>query len=84
MNKNNIYSKKIKTKKIIAKNRKLNEKKVLLLDAAPKFKGYNANSYSNRVFAINHNTVNLMKAIGSWDTIKSIRCQPVKQMQVNI
>lgn len=67
----------------LAKNPKLSEKKVLLLDGAPQFKGYNPNSYSNRVYAINHNTVNLMKYIGAWDTIKSIRCQPVKQMQVN-
>lgn len=66
-----------------AKNPKLKEKKVLLLDGAPKFKGYDTNSYSNRVYAINHNTVDLMKFIGAWDTIKSIRCQPVKQMQVN-
>lgn len=57
---------------------------MLLLDAAPKFKGYSENAYSNRVYAINHNTVNLMKQIGAWDTIKSIRCQPVKQMQVNV
>lgn len=67
----------------LAKNPKLSEKKVLLLDGAPKFKGYNADTYSNRVYAINQNTVELMKLIGAWDTIKSIRCQPVKQMQVN-
>lgn len=68
--------------KFIAKNSKLSEKKVLLLDAASKFKGYTENKYSNRVYAINHNTVKLMKEIGAWDTIKSIRVQPVKQMQV--
>lgn len=55
---------------------------MLLLDAAPKFKGYTENTYSNRVYAINHNTVRLMKEIGAWDTIKSIRIQRVKQMQV--
>lgn len=65
-----------------AKNPKLGEKKVLLLDGAPKFKGYSENTYSNRVYAINHNTVKLMKDIGAWDTIKSIRCRAVKQMQV--
>ncbi|XP_031617711.1 ubiquinone biosynthesis monooxygenase COQ6, mitochondrial [Contarinia nasturtii] len=66
----------------IAKNPKLSEKKVLLLDASPSFKGYNENVYSNRVYSINHNTVELMKYIGAWDTIKSIRIRPVKQMQV--
>lgn len=60
----------------------MSEKKVLLLDGAPKFKGYNHDGYSNRVFAINHNTVSLMKSINAWETIKSIRCQPVKCMQV--
>lgn len=58
------------------------EKRVLLLDGAPKQKAYDEKIYSNRVFAINHNTVKLMQQIGAWDTIKSIRCRPVKQMQV--
>lgn len=67
----------------LAKNDKLKDKKILLLDGAPPFKGYDKDGYSNRVFAINQNTVNLMKEIDVWDTIKSIRYQPVKQMQVN-
>lgn len=67
---------------ILAKNARLCEKKVLLLDGAPKFKGYSHDTYSNRVYSINHNTVKLMKDIGAWDTIKSIRVCPVKQMQV--
>lgn len=67
----------------LAKNPKLSSKKVLLLDGAPKFKGFKENVYSNRVYAINRNTVKLMKNIGAWETIKSIRCRPVKQMQVN-
>lgn len=67
---------------IAAKNPKLNSKSVLLLDGGPKLKGYQATTYSNRVFAINQTTVQLMKDIGAWETIKSIRCHPVKQMQV--
>lgn len=55
---------------------------MLLLDGAPAFKGFNDSGYSNRVFAINHNTVSLLKAINAWDTIKSIRCRPVHRMQV--
>lgn len=52
------------------------------MDAAPKFKGYNENVYSNRVYALNRGTVNLLKAIGAWDTVKSIRCREVKHMRV--
>lgn len=58
------------------------EKRVLLLDGAPKHKGYDENLYGNRVYSINHNTVKLMEQIGAWETIKSIRYRPVKQMQV--
>lgn len=58
------------------------DKKILLLDAAPEFKGYNKDIYSNRVYALNQTSVNLLKTIGAWDTIKSIRCRAVKQMQV--
>lgn len=65
-----------------AKNRKLSEKNVLLLDGAPQFKGYNQDGYSNRVFAINHNTVKLMEEINAWATIAQIRCRPVNRMQV--
>lgn len=65
-----------------AKTPMLSEKRVLLLDGAPKHKGYDANIYSNRVFSINRNTVKLLEQIGAWETIKSIRCRPVKQMQV--
>lgn len=58
------------------------EKRVLLLDGAPPHKGYDDKVYGNRVYAINQNTVKLMEQIGAWETIKSIRCRPVKQMQV--
>lgn len=68
--------------KIAARNGMLCEKRVLLLDGGPKLSGYDEKVYSNRVFAINQNTVKLMEQIGAWDTIKSIRCRPVKQMQV--
>lgn len=60
----------------------MGEKKVLLLDGAPQFKGFDDSGFSNRVYAINHNTVSLLKAINAWDTIKSIRCRPVHRMQV--
>lgn len=68
----------------LAKNTKLSDRKVLVLDGAPKFKGFNADKYSNRVYAINKGTVSLMESIGAWNTIVNTRCQPVKQMQVRV
>lgn len=53
-----------------------------MLDGAPKFKGFNADKYGNRVYAINKNTVSLMESIDVWDKVVNVRCQPVKQMQV--
>lgn len=67
---------------IEAKNTKLSDRQVLVLDGAPKFKGFNADKYGNRVYAINKGTVSLMESIGVWDKIVNVRCQPVKQMQV--
>ncbi|KAJ6639239.1 Ubiquinone biosynthesis monooxygenase COQ6, mitochondrial [Pseudolycoriella hygida] len=66
----------------IAKNKKLSDRKVLVLDGAPKFKGFNAESYSNRVYAINKGAVSLMESLDVWDKVTNTRCQPVKQMQV--
>lgn len=68
----------------LAKNTKLSDRQVLVLDGAPTFKGFNADKYSNRVYAINKGTVSLMESIGVWDTVVNTRCQPVKQMQVRI
>lgn len=60
----------------------LADKKILLLDGSPQFKGYQKDGFSNRVFALSKGTVELLNSIGAWDTITSIRCKPVKQMQV--
>lgn len=65
-----------------AKNLKLCDRQVLVLDGAPKFKGFNADKYSNRVYAINKGTVSLMESMDVWDKVINTRCQPVKQMQV--
>lgn len=65
------------------KNQKLSDKSVLLLDGAPANRPrISSDIYSNRVFAINRGTVKLLRQIGAWDTIESLRFQPVKQMQV--
>lgn len=68
---------------LIAKSSKLAEQKVLLLDGAPSFKGYSMDSFSNRVYALNQNTVDLLTSIDAWSTITKIRYQAVKRMQVD-
>lgn len=67
----------------IAKNETLADKKVLLLESAPTFKDPSKEKYSNRVSAINRQSVKLLDQVGAWDHIKSIRYKPVMQMQVN-
>ncbi|XP_055381267.1 ubiquinone biosynthesis monooxygenase COQ6, mitochondrial [Condylostylus longicornis] len=68
----------------LGKSKFLSECKVLLLEGAPPFKPFDCNSqYGNRVSALNHATVKLMKNIGAWSTISDIRHKPVKQMQVS-
>lgn len=57
---------------------------MLVLDGAPKFRGFNADKFGNRVYAISKGTVSLMESIDVWDKIVNTRCQPVKQMQVRI
>lgn len=67
----------------LAKNKTLADKKVLLLEGAPEFKGFNPTGpYQNRVSAINRNSIELFKSIDAWSHIESARCKPVKQMQV--
>ena len=56
--------------------------RVLLLEGSPIFKGASRENYSNRVSAINKQSVNLLKSLDVWDYILSVRCQPVMQMQV--
>ncbi|CAO1429231.1 unnamed protein product [Diamesa tonsa] len=66
----------------LAKNETLADKKVLLLESAPTFKDPSKEKYSNRVSAINRQSVKLLDQVGAWDHIKSIRYKPVMQMQV--
>lgn len=65
-----------------AKNPKLTDKSVLLLDGAPAFRGYSPDTYSNRVYSLNRGTVELLERIGAWQTIVGIRHRPVQRMQV--
>ncbi|EDW03828.1 ubiquinone biosynthesis monooxygenase COQ6, mitochondrial [Drosophila grimshawi] len=67
----------------LAKNATLADKKVLLLEGAGPFKGFDVNApYQNRVSAINRNSIELFKSIDAWQHIEAARCKPVKQMQV--
>ncbi|XP_053957876.1 ubiquinone biosynthesis monooxygenase COQ6, mitochondrial [Anastrepha ludens] len=67
----------------LAKNKVLSEKRILLLEGAPPFKGFNVEAqYGNRVSAINNNSVELFKSIDAWDYMQERRVKHVKQMQV--
>lgn len=66
----------------LAKNETLADKKILLLESAPSFKEPSKDKYSNRVSAINKQSVGLLKKLDAWNHIESIRCKPVMQMQV--
>lgn len=65
-----------------AKNTKLCDKSVLLLDGGPAFRGYTPDTYSNRVYSLNRGTIDLLERIGAWSAITSIRHRPVHRMQV--
>lgn len=67
---------------IAAKNDRLADKKVLVLEGAPKFKEFSKSKYSNRVTAINRQSVELLKKLDAWNHIESVRCKPILQMQV--
>jgi len=67
----------------LAKNTTLADKRVLLLEGAPEFRGFDPSGpYQNRVSAINQNSIELFKSIDAWSHIESARYKPVKQMQV--
>ncbi|CRL07024.1 CLUMA_CG020006, isoform A [Clunio marinus] len=66
----------------LAQSESLAEKKVLLLESAPAFKQPSKEKYSNRVSAINKQSIGLLKSLNAWNHIESIRCKPVMQMQV--
>lgn len=67
----------------LAANKTLADKKVLLLEGAPPFKGFSVSQpYANRVSAINKNSIALFESIGAWERMVNARVKPVKQMQV--
>uniref|UniRef100_A0A4Y0BNU4 Ubiquinone biosynthesis monooxygenase COQ6, mitochondrial n=1 Tax=Anopheles funestus TaxID=62324 RepID=A0A4Y0BNU4_ANOFN len=66
----------------LGKNTRLQNKNILLLEAAAGFKQPSTEQYSNRVSAISKGTYRLMKTIGAWEEIEQTRVKPVLKMQV--
>ena len=66
-----------------ANNRRLEAKKILLLEGGSKPKYELKEQYSNRVVALNKHTKVLLSSIGAWKHIESVRYAPVRKMQVN-
>lgn len=64
------------------KNSRLQNKNILLLEAAAGFKQPSTEQYSNRVSAISKGTYRLMRTIGAWEEIERTRVKPVLKMQV--
>ncbi|XP_031825655.1 ubiquinone biosynthesis protein COQ6, mitochondrial [Nomia melanderi] len=66
----------------IANNRRLECRKVLLLEGSNKVTYQPQEQYSNRVVALNQQTRTLLSSIGAWQHIEAIRHCPVRKMQV--
>ena len=66
----------------IANNRKLECKKILLLESGKQFEYKFQEEYSNRVVALNQQTRTLLSSIGAWQHIAATRYCTVRKMQV--
>lgn len=66
----------------LAKNPRLSDRRILLLEAAAGFKQPSTETYSNRVSAISKGTHRLMRTVGAWEQIEATRVKPVLKMQV--
>lgn len=60
----------------------LKEKKIVLLESAPKKTFTLSDMFSNRTCAISPSSVDLLSSIGAWSEVEQMRCQSVKRMQV--
>uniref|UniRef100_A0A8W7PBJ3 Uncharacterized protein n=1 Tax=Anopheles coluzzii TaxID=1518534 RepID=A0A8W7PBJ3_ANOCL len=60
----------------LGKNSRLQNKNILLLEAAAGFKQPSTEQYSNRVSAISKGTYRLMRTIGAWEEIERTRVKP--------
>ncbi|KAG7204077.1 hypothetical protein KM043_001928 [Ampulex compressa] len=66
----------------IANNRRLENKRILLLEGGGKQKYVSQEKYSNRVVALNQQTRTLLSSIGAWQHIEAVRYAPIRKMQV--
>ncbi|XP_012149973.2 ubiquinone biosynthesis protein COQ6, mitochondrial isoform X1 [Megachile rotundata] len=66
----------------LANNRRLENKRVLLLEGGKKFEYKFPEKYSNRVVALNQQTRTLLSSIGAWQHIEATRYCAVRKMQV--
>ncbi|XP_023246748.1 ubiquinone biosynthesis monooxygenase COQ6, mitochondrial [Copidosoma floridanum] len=66
----------------LANNKRLQDKKILLLERGKHQTFVPKEQYSNRVVALNKHTRILLSSIGVWRHIQAVRFTPVKKMQV--
>ncbi|XP_050296449.1 ubiquinone biosynthesis monooxygenase COQ6, mitochondrial isoform X2 [Anthonomus grandis grandis] len=66
----------------LGKNKKLTEKKILLLEASKNKPWTLPEKYSNRVVSLNPGTRTLLNSIGAWKNIEKSRFATVKRLQV--
>ncbi|KAK7069589.1 putative ubiquinone biosynthesis monooxygenase, partial [Halocaridina rubra] len=66
----------------MGQSRRLSDRRILLLEGAPKKTWQLPEEFSNRVCALNRHTQKLFKKLGVWDRITNMRLQPVRRMQV--
>lgn len=66
----------------IANNRRLESKRVLLLEGGKQLEYVPQEKYSNRVVALNYQTRTLLSSIGAWQHIEATRFCAVRKMQV--
>ena len=60
----------------------MQNRKIVMLEAAPEKKMVLSPEYSNRVSALSPSTVGLLSKIGAWDIMQAARVSPVMKMRV--
>ncbi|KAB7504594.1 Ubiquinone biosynthesis monooxygenase COQ6, mitochondrial, partial [Armadillidium nasatum] len=66
----------------LGQSRRLDDRKILVLEKQNERAWSLPEEYSNRVCALNPHTKKLFTQLGAWNTVTDLRAQPVKKMQV--